>query len=131
MERGDRGLEGNSKPNHPPPKSTVAKSSRNSLRRESQADAITVIAKLRRRVEEVIDDEYISVESASVLGGDQVVVDGLEIPSDRAVADLEAKGVSTGGALGTSRDSVTNPAFQGRSPNWTPIDMKHTPAGRR
>jgi len=51
---------------------------------------------LRRRSSEVIDDEYISVESASVLGGDQVVVDGLEIPSDRAVADLEVKGVSTG-----------------------------------
>jgi len=26
----------------------------------------------------------------------RVVVDGLEIPSDRAVADLEVKGVSTG-----------------------------------
>jgi len=74
----------------------VAKSSRNSLRREFNPDAITVIANYEDGSSEVIDDEYISVESASVLGGDQVVVDGLEIPSDRAVADLEVKGVSTG-----------------------------------
>jgi len=66
------------------------------LRREFNPDAITVIANYEDGSSEVIDDEYISVESASVLGGDQVVVDGLEIPSDRAVADLEVKGVSTG-----------------------------------
>jgi len=94
--RRSRSLRGNSKPNHPPPKSTVAKSSRNSLRRESQPGRNHGDCELRDRSSEVIDDEYISVESASVLGGDQVVVDGLEIPSDRAVADLEVKGVSTG-----------------------------------
>jgi len=38
----------------------------------------------------------LALNRQSVLGGNQVVVDGLEIPSDRAVADLEVKGVSTG-----------------------------------
>jgi hypothetical protein len=86
-------------------------------------DAVTVIANYEDGSSEIVPDEYISVESASVLGGDKVVVDGLKIPSDRAVADLEVKGVSTEGALGTSRDSVTNPAFQGEIPELDAIDM--------
>jgi len=55
-----------------------------------------VIANYEDGSSEVIDDEYISVESASVLGGDQVVVDGLEIPSDRAVADRSERRLDGG-----------------------------------
>lgn len=86
-------------------------------------EAVTVIANYEDGSSEVVPDEYISVESASVLGGDQVVVDGLEIANDRAVADLEVKGVSTEGALGTSRDSITNPSFQGAIPELDAIDV--------
>ena len=86
-------------------------------------DAVTVIANYEDGSSEVVPDEYISVESASVLGGDQVVVEGYNISNDRAVADLEVKGVSTEGALGSSRDTVTNPAFQGAIPELDAIDV--------
>jgi len=86
-------------------------------------DSVTVIANYEDGSSEVVPEEYISVESASVLGGDQVVVEGLEIASDRAVADLEVKGVSTEGALGSSRDTITNPAYQGTIPELDAIDV--------
>ncbi|WP_157884858.1 hypothetical protein [Halorubrum aethiopicum] len=86
-------------------------------------DAITVLAHYQDGSTETISDEYWRVESASVLGGDQVVVEGLNISDDRAVADLEVKGVSTEGALGTSRDSITNPAYQGTIPEIDAIDI--------
>ena len=86
-------------------------------------DAITVVANYEDGSSEVISDEYWTVESSGILGGDQVTVDGLEIADDRAVADLEVKGVSTDGDLGTSRDSVTNPSYQGDIPELDAIDM--------
>jgi len=93
-------------------------------------DAITVIANYEDGSSEVIDDEYISVESASVLGGDQVVVDGLEIPSDRAVADLEVKGVSTGRTRHLARFG-DEPGVPRDDPRTGRNRHEHTPAGRR
>lgn len=93
------------------------------------SDAISVIAHYQDGSSEVVGDDYWRVESSSLLGGDQVVVDGYPLPEDTAVADIEVTGVSQDGRLGSSRGSVVNPAFDGNVPDVEAIDVSHLRPG--
>lgn len=87
------------------------------------ADAVSVILHYQNGTSQVVPNEYWTVESTSVLGGDQVVVEGYPIPEDAAVADLEVTGISEDGRLGSSRGSMVNPAFDQDIPEIDAIDI--------
>ncbi|WP_254810718.1 hypothetical protein [Natronosalvus amylolyticus] len=61
---------------------------------------------------ETVPEEYVTVQSAGILSGDEVVVEGYEIDTDRAVADVRVQTVGEN-RIATGSSPIPNPAFQG------------------